>query len=167
MRSSSAFSLQFVVTADEVNPFEERALRVADGAFFQHPSGDDVKVTGVTAEETPCVVFDSHLALDTTATPAGARPSIFQLFFDDTVLQGLWVVPGFSAATAEPARNEPALFPGDATGFYIRVARLTVDEGATISGFIDLGIVPAGTGQTTQLTIPVPACPECFAPSGN
>jgi len=167
IRMSSAARLQFVVSADDVNPPAARALRVTGGEFFQHAFGDRIKPTAQVIEQAPCVAFDSFLALDTPQTAAGVTPSIFQLFWTATAVEGLWVVPGFSAATAEPARQDAVRFPGDPTGYYIRVARFSVDRGATISGFVDLGIVPVGTGQTMNLTIPIPACAECFAPSGN
>jgi hypothetical protein len=166
LRYSQPFSLQFASTSNATTPSPRQSLHVSNGEFVQHPSGGTRRPSAAEISASPCVEFDSYLAIDTDSTAATKQIQTLQVFWTD-MLEGVWVVSGFAQTSAEPATKNPTKFPGDPDGYYVRVARFSASHGASITGVMEAGIVMAGAATTTQAQITVPDCPTCFEPSGN
>lgn len=143
-------------------------LALTGGArLFQHPLGGSFKPSTADVSDAPCLAFDTYLALDTGATETGAGEplaSLETLFLQlsQTGVTGLWIVKGFAAANAIPAVAEPARFPNDPCGRYVRIGRFTVPRGATFSGTVFASIVQVGDSSPTIVRVEVPNCATCW-----
>ncbi len=161
------FNLQFVSAEVSGSP----PLALTNGTFFEHSVGSNTRPALAQVAPFPCLKFDSYVAIDTGLTefPAANAPG-FQpspqlilppgiLAFSATGVRGLWVVPGFGASSALPSVKDVSRFPNDPCGYYVRVGRMTITRGATLSGTILVAFVRPGTGTTTTAEVTVPPMP--------
>lgn len=168
------FSLQFVSAEVSGSP----PMTLGNGAFFEHSSATgaagNLRPALVNTNAVPCLAFDTYVTIDTglTETPSSGAPGFQPLpqmilppgvsAFTATGVRGLWVVPGFGASSALPAAKDLARFPSDPCGYYVRVGRLTITRGATLSGTLLVAFVLPGSGATTTAEVTVPNCVACW-----
>ncbi len=166
VRSGTAFSVQFAASFDDAMPSSgpPRVAVASDppGSFFQHVMAIGqtglVKPTQSSINSFPCIAFDSFIAIDTPQTPAHRGVTVITApgsGWEDSIQNVAWFAP-----SSETAVTAPGLFPNDPSGFYVRLARVTVKKDSTVFGTLDVGIVRFGQTNVTVLTLP--ACIPCW-----
>ncbi|MCA9307502.1 MAG: hypothetical protein KDA16_13295, partial [Phycisphaerales bacterium] len=114
----------------------ETGLSIENGAFAQHPDGNNARPSSAQIVADPCIAFDSYLAINEAGivfTPP--EPGVLDW---GPSLVGNWFSLGGTASVQDRARF------GD-QGHYVQVARITAPAGETRVGGTLVVSVRAGT----------------------
>lgn len=130
-------------------------LFMTGGQVRQDPLGGNAPPSNAFLNLAPCLEFDSYLTI------GGASPTFLPNQIPNpsdwgSALNAGWFTTEFDSISIE---QNPAKF-GDAK-HYIRIGRLTADEGIRIDGELIVNFTSGGASQPTAL-VPVAQCPICW-----
>lgn len=172
------FQVQSVASVSETDGGAGQLMLVG-GQFFEHSAGGNSRPNSTLASQVGCLVFDTYLAIDTLTTEAASGSNVGAIqalsipqgasLIGSESINGFWFVA--DVVTLVNAVAEPAKFPNDPCGRYVRIGRFTITRGASLSGAVSAMIRrpnqsnPNAPVNFETVEVVVPNCAACWGTS--